>query len=85
MISFTRIIDIPREPQDKKMLTPSEAPSFKNLFKARWWAFNASLAEPFYLVKIDYYHDFTMYEFYSYAEIKHEGGLGMFNVVEVWQ
>ena len=85
MISFTRIIDIPREPQDKKMLEPSEAPSFKSLSEAKEWAYNASLAEPFYLVKWDYYHDFTMYEFYSYAEIQHEGGLDMFNVVEVWQ
>ena len=68
------------------MLTPIEAPSFKSLSEAKEWVYNASLAETFYLVKVDYYHDFSMYEFYSYAEMQCEGwDCGAFKVIEVWQ
>ncbi len=62
------------------MLTPSEAPSFKNLFEARWWAFNASLAEPFYLIEA--YP--SLFEFWSLEDINLSGGLQAFKVIEVW-
>jgi hypothetical protein len=67
------------------MLEPSEAPSFQNLNEAQLWANLQSLGEPFYLVRVDYYDDLSMYEFYSFAEIIDGGGLKAWDVIEVWQ
>ena len=62
------------------MLTPLEAPSFDNLTEAREWAYNASLAEPFYLVEA--YPN--LFEFWSLKNIQLSGGLELFKVIEVW-
>jgi len=64
---------------------PIDAPLFDNVEQARQWVNLQSLGDAFHLVKVDYYEDFTLYEFYSYAEMLLDGGLDAFNVVEVWQ